>query len=535
MSKPVRVPEIPEAEQTPLVRGLMGIIEEQAEQLRRQEELIGQLRDEIAVLKGEKQRPRFKASGMEEKAGQDTKESEAGDKKRPGSEKRSKTRTLVIHEEQAIAPEAIPEGSCFKGYQDYVVQELVIKAHNTRYRLERWETPGGDTLLGQLPASVQGQHFGPVLRGYILYQYHHAHVTQPVLLEQLREWGVDISAGQIERLLTEGKEAFHEEKAAILEAGLAVSDYLTVDDTGARHRGKNGYTRQLGNEYFAWFESTEHKDRINFLSLLHGGAPRYVIDATALGYMHAQRLPKGLLERLQGAPVTAFEEPEVWQAHLRGLAITGKRHVRLATEGALLGGLHARGISEGLAIISDDAGQFKVLTHGLCWIHAERLIHKLIPLNEHHREDQQTIRAQIWDLYADLKKYQAAPSAEKKAELTRRFDEIFTTKTRFETLNQLLKRLHQNKTELLLVLERPELPLHTNGSEGDIRDYVKKRKVSGGTRSDLGRRCRDTFASLKKTCYKLGISFWEFLIDRVAATQAIPPLPDLIRAQAATH
>src|ERR671923_17316 len=423
MLKPVRVLEIPEAEQTPLVRGLVGIIEEQAEQLRQQEELIGQLRDEIAVLKGEKKRPRFKASGMEEKAGQEEKESEAGAKKRPGSEKRSKTRTL----------------------------------------------------------------------------------------------------------------AFHEEKAAILEAGLAVSDYLTVDDTGARHRGKNGYTTQLGNEYFAWFESTEHKDRINFLSLLHGGAPRYVINATALGYMHAQRLPKGLLERLQGAPVTAFEEPEVWPAHLRGLAIIGKRHVRLATDGALLGGLHARGISEGLAIISDDAAQFKVLTHGLCWIHAERLIHKLIPLHEHHREDQQTIRAQIWDLYADLKKYQAAPSAEKKAELTRRFDEIFTTKTRFETLNQLLKRLHQNKTELLLVLERPEVPLHTNGSEGDIRDYVKKRKVSGGTRSDLGRRCRDTFASLKKTCYKLGISFWEFLIAWVAATQAIPPLPDLIRAQAATH
>jgi hypothetical protein len=224
MSKPVRVPEIPEAEQTPLVRGLMGVIEEQAEQLRRQEELIGQLRDEVAVLKGEKQRPRFKASGMEEKAGQDTKESEAGDKKRPGSEKRSKTRTLVIHEERALAPEAIPEGSCFKGYQDYVVQDLGIKAHNTRYRLERWETPGGDTLLGQLPASVQGQHFGPVLRGYILYQYHHAQVTQPVLLEQLREWGVDISAGQVERLLAEGKEAFHEEKAAILETGLAVSD-----------------------------------------------------------------------------------------------------------------------------------------------------------------------------------------------------------------------------------------------------------------------------------------------------------------------
>jgi len=125
--------------------------------------------------------------------------------------------------------------------------------------------------------------------------------------------------------------------------------------------------------------------------------------------------------------------------------------------------------------------------------------------------------------------------AEKKAELDRRFDEIFTTKTRFETLNQVLKRLHRNKAELLLVLERPEVPLHTHDSERDIRDYVKKRKVSGGTRSDLGRRCRDTFASLKKTCRKLGVSFWEFLLDRVSATNRIPPLPSLIRERAAAH
>lgn len=250
--------------------------------------------------------------------------------------------------------------------------------------------------------------------------------------------------------------------------------------------------------------------------------------------MQEQKLPKGAWEQLKTSTTRVFEGTEQWQAHLRALNFTTKRPIRIATEGALLGALRQGGIPETLALISDDAGQFEVLTHGLCWVHAERLIHQLIPLNEQHREDQQAIRAQIWDFYADLKKYKQAPSAEKKAELDQRFDEIFTTKTRFEALNQLLKRLHQNKIELLLVLERPEVPF-TNGSEGDIRDYVKKRKVSGGTRSDLGRRCRDTFASLKKTCYKRAIPFWEFLIDRVAATQAIPPLPDLIRAQAATH
>jgi hypothetical protein len=90
----------------------------------------------------------------------------------------------------------------------------------------------------------------------------------------------------------------------------------------------------------------------------------------------------------------------------------------------------------------------------------------------------------------------------------------------------------RNKRELLLVLERPDLPLHNNLSEGDIREYVKRRKISGGTRSEDGRRCRDTFASLKKTCRKLGVSFWSFLTDRVGGDGAILPLPALIQAHA---
>ena len=182
--------------------------------------------------------------------------------------------------------------------------------------------------------------------------------------------------------------------------------------------------------------------------------------------------------------------------------------------------------------MSDDAGQFNLLCHGLCWVHAERLIHKLIPLNDPHRVELHSVRGQIWDLYAELKDYKTQPSAVKKAELEARFEEIFTTQTSFATLNATLTRLHRNKAELLRVLERPEVPLHTNGSERDIREYVKKRKVSGGTRSELGRRCRDTFISLKKTCRKLGISFWKYLTDRLSGSHEIPPLPTIIRQQA---
>ena len=98
------------------------------------------------------------------------------------------------------------------------------------------------------------------------------------------------------------------------------------------------------------------------------------------------------------------------------------------------------------------------------------------------------------------------------------------------TVAQILQRLHANKAELLTVLDRPEIPLHTNGSERDIRCHVIKRKISGGTHSDTGRDCRDALLGLMHTCRKLGIAFWDYLGHRLRAPQhlAVPHLPDLI-------
>jgi hypothetical protein len=133
-----------------------------------------------------------------------------------------------------------------------------------------------------------------------------------------------------------------------------------------------------------------------------------------------------------------------------------------------------------------------------------------------------------------MKAYKQKPDREKRSELGRRFDRIFTMRTCYERLNQTLQRTHKNKAELLLVLERPDIPLHNNSSESDIPEYVKKRKISGSTRSDSGRRCRDTFTSLKKTCRKLGVGFWEYLNDRVSGVNALPWLPDLMEQRLAT-
>lgn len=530
MKKLFELPEIPEEENTPLVQGLVGIIELLADRVQKQDEEIAHLKDEIKILKGEKKRPTFKPSKMDEKTGKDDKTTRPKNttSKRAGSNKKSKNAQLTIHEDHPIAPEKIPEGSRFKGYRDFVVQELKIGAHNTRYRLECWQTPEGKSVVGQLPEELNGQHFGSTLVSYILYQHHHCQVTQPLLLEQLREWNISISTGEVDRLLSCSKDAFHEEKNQLLKTGLAISDYITVDDSGARHKGKNGYVTHIGNDMFAWFESTYSKNSVNFLQLLRAGDTGYRINEEALRHMQQRSLPLSPLNELRQHGYGYFTNANAWEKHLDNLGITQARHRTVATEGALLGVLFEQGLTHDVVIVSDDAGQFNVLTHALCWIHMERLIHTLIPLNDQHRQDIAMIRDQVWTLYADLKAYKETPTNDGKEALEKRFDHVFTQKTSYGLLNALLKRIHNNKSELLLVLERPEIPLHTNGSETDIRDYVKKRKVSGGTRSDVGRQCRDTFASLKKTCRKLGGSFWEYLMDRQCGAGNIPRLSDLM-------
>jgi hypothetical protein len=539
---PIFMPDIPDAQRTPLVEQLLEIIRLQQERIRQledqvrlQQERIGQLQervyrleDEIARLKGLKARPRISPSALE------TPDRPARDphSKRPGSAKRSKTAELTITEETVIRLPHVPEGAVFKGYEEFVVQDLTLKPRVILYRREHWMTSDGRTLVAPLPADVvPGSHYGPDLICFILHQYHHQHVTQPLLLEQLHQLGIDISAGELNRILTEGKEAFHREKAELLPAALAVSSYVQVDDTGARHRGHNGACTQIGNELFAVFASTESKSRLNFLEILRGPHTDYVINETAVAYWRRQKLPKAVVDRLRrGRHV--FADPAAWRARLRQLAITGERHVRIATEGALLGSLIAHGVSPELAVLSDGAGQYDVLAHAACWIHAERPLARLIAYSEEHRAAIETVRRAIWELYRDLKAYRQSPEPSRRRELKSRFDALCGQRTGFPSIDGVLKGMRAHRSALLRVLERPEVPLHTNLSESHLRDYVKKRKISGSTRSELGRQARDTFASLKKTCRELGVNFWAYLQARVRGTAEIPRLAALIRLKA---
>jgi hypothetical protein len=144
----------------------------------------------------------------------------------------------------------------------------------------------------------------------------------------------------------------------------------------------------------------------------------------------------------------------------------------------------------------------------------------LTGFTDRHRQALQRIRARVWWFYSDLKVYCRDPTPRRKRQLEARFERIFTTTTGFVTLDRLLARLHANKAELLVALDRPDVPRNTNGSENDIRCQVIRRKISGGTRSDQGRDCRDAFLGLRKTCQKLGIPFWQYLGDRLEVPRA---------------
>lgn len=484
------------------------------------------LRDEVARLKGQKGKPSIRPSRLNPKR---------KPRRRRGGRRRNKPPVpLQIDVTEFVAATNVPAGSGLLDRVHFDVQELVIRTVTTRYCRERWLTPDGKVITAALPAgaTVDGSHFGPTLHSYILYQYHHAQVTEPLLYQQLRDFGVRISTGQLHRLITEGKERFHREKDEILRVGLRVSTHIHTDDTGARHGGKNGYCTHIGNPWFAWFESTPGKSRINFLGLLRGGATNYVLRGEALEYMLAQKLPGVVLSKLASHEGEVFGDEAAWNVFLTATRIVTPRHAQIVTEGALLGAALSNGLNPKLAIVSDDAGQFNVLCHALCWIHAERVLAKLVGFNGEQRKALKAVRTTLWALYRDLKAYKEAPTATARKALSRRFDELCATRTCFTSLNHALDRMANNKPELLRVLGRPDLPLHNNLSEGDIREYVKRRKLSGGTRSPQGRRCRDTFASLKKTCRKLEVAFWDFVNDRVRQENRIPPLGEIIEARA---
>jgi len=326
------------------------------------------LRDEISRLKGKPPRPEVKPSGLAKTA---KGRGEPADKSKKKRRRGSKRARLEIDEERVLKPATVPAGARFKGYEDYVVQDLELRRRTIRYRRERWETPEGRTITADLPAGTAG-HYGAELRRLVLSLYHRGQMTIPRISRQLNDLGVLIEARQIRRLLADRDDVFLGEAEDVLLAGVATAPWISVDDTGARHQARNGYCTQIGDDRFTAFVTTASKSRRNFLEILRAGHRDYVVNAEALAYMSGRGLSQEVIARLADGPAH-FPDAASWQAHLCALGLDQLRvhpdPVRIATEGALYGAIKHHGLLADAVVLSDDAGQFRVGRHALCWVH----------------------------------------------------------------------------------------------------------------------------------------------------------------------
>lgn len=514
-------------------RLLLQHIDKLTNEVTMQKELIQELRDEIAILKGQKPKPKIPPSKLEGRSGKNQPKggNPDGKPRKPGQPKgkpRKKKTFLEVHDKPIIQPKNIPEEAIFKGFKRYTVQDIVFKPHNTQYFLARWKLPNGSYITGELPKDVHG-HYGPELVSYILHQAYVCRVTENLLHEDLLARGVLISAGQLNNILIENTNIYQTEVQELLSAGIEAENQIQVDDTGGRHKGKNQYTTVIGNRWFSVFTTTDSKSRVNFLKLLQGGKNEYIINEDTIKYLQMI----GAANYLPGYVALSFGEEfstlADWKLFLQERNITKKAAVRFVTEAALYASVIRNGIPRDMEVHSDNAGQFDVFFHSLCWVHEERHYRKLIMTSDETRADLEGVRDQIWTIYRELQAYKKNPNKLSIPIIKKQFDDIFRQKTSSPTLNHQLQKTYAKKRDLLKVLQRPTVLLHNNGSESDARSSKIKFKISGGTRSNAGKDARDIFLSLKQTCLKLKVNFIAFLKDRVRGLYAIPRLAEIIR------
>lgn len=520
-----------------LVVRLLNLIEALSADLRDAQVEIQRLRDEVNRLKGEQGKPNVKANTPQPSWPDHSSEKER--RKPRQHQKRSKKATVRIDREQVLKVEraSLPADAEFKGYEDVVVQDVVFGTDNVCFHKEKYYAAStGKSYLAELPRGYEGQ-FGPGIKALTLTLYFGAGMSEPKILELYAYAGVQISKGELSRLVIKGQDGFHAEKEAVYEAGLRSSPWQHTDDTGTRVNGQNWHCHIVCNPLYTTYHTLPGKNRLSVLDVLRHGRERvFRLNDEALGYLKSLSLPKATRQTL----LTWCDEQELDEGVFlnrmdRHLPELGRLQRKAIIDAAAVAAYHAEvGVPVVRLLVCDDAPQFKWLTEdiALCWVHEGRHYKKLTPAIALHRHQVADFLKQFWDFYDQMLTYQHQPSPQERCRLEAEFDRLFSSVTGYDALDARIAKTRGKKVSLLMALQHPEIPLHNNPAEWEVRRRVRKRDVSFGPRTPDGVRAWDTFMSLAATTRKLGISFYQYIHDRISRTNQIPPLANLIETQA---
>jgi len=519
---------------------LLNLVEVQATEIRVLRAENQRLRDEIARLKGEQGRPHFPGRSKSDKSPGSGKHSSEKERKEPKKWRKEGKLIPVDREETCTVDQsALPDDAEFKGHTRFVVQDVLFRTDNVLFYREKFYSPSeGKTYLAPLPAGYDGGEFGPGLISYVLTQYFIANTSGPKILEMLRNRGIILSEGQLSNILTKEHEKFHQEKAEVFAAGIESTPWQQIDDTITRIDGVAHHCHVLGNVLYSIFATLPGKDRLSVLDVLRGGAGRaFLYNDMARVLAETFGVSGSILEQLEPLSLCLeLGESKFRQAIRRCAPGINERQLEWVLQASAIAEYHDQdAIPVIRSVLTDDARQFRWLVeeHALCWIHEGRHFKKLTPVLRVFQEAREEFLGKFWDFYRQLRAYRETPTAYKAKRLERKFDKLFNTVTPYVELNERIALTRAKKSELLLVLKHPELPLHNNDSELSARQRVRKRDVSFGPRSSAGARCWDTFQSLVATAKKLGINAYEYIEDRVRDAGRVPRLAAVIAERAA--
>jgi len=510
-----------------------------------------QLKDEVSHLKGEQGKPDIKgkkkknediSSEQERKnnnsEGNDDDETKTGKKKKRKREAKLPRVKIDREEKCPVDKSLLPNDIEFKGYSDVVIQDIRIVTDNVKYRREIYYSPiENKTYLGALPSDIAGKgEYGVGIRSLIPLLKSECNLSESCILDFFQNFGIILSSAYISNQWTKGYDLFHQEKSDIYKAGLSNGHFQQIDDTGARVNGENHYTQIIYNPFYSAYFTTPRKDRLTVLDVFRDFAPREFIYNT-----HAGSLLAGfnLSKKIVLAVDQFLEKDKVFDEatfELRLKTINpGPTQRSRIKEACAIAAYHVQTTFPVIqTLVCDDAPQFKLLTKelALCWIHDGRHYKKLHPIVPLHQSILDNFLSQYWLFYHKLIAYQKEPDPSKINLLTQEFDALFSTQTEYEQLNERIAKTLAKKQELLLVLKRPDVPLHNNASELAARVQARARDVSLHTRSAEGTKIKDTFMTISQTAKKLGIRTYEYIRDRVSGEFKLPSLAQLIEEKA---